>query len=221
MNIEGVDQVLKAILEDEDDFDVKEIGHPDPESEGHWEQVGGDYGDPWVYGAEWYNMVKRELIHFGGVENEKEVDPDDVELPEAAMAKLKAKVYAQVHDPYLDTDEAKEDPAWLAKQLKDEEWDIEREVGKALGNYQYARAAYLNSRTRYAFYRLDVPESLDDYAKEVEQIRPQYGPDANFEDWPIYSKLSEIANYWGWEVLDAERFWMNKLEAQKFFGFTL
>jgi hypothetical protein len=209
MNIEGVPQILQHVLEG-GDFDIKDVWLPGEDERSWWEQVGGDYGDPWTYGGEWYNPVTKEAVYFRGIEDEKEIEPGDVNVPERVMAKITGKI----HDPYLDTPEAKEDAAWHTKQLRHEEWELDRIVG----DYQYARAAFLNDRKQRTFYGFDVPEKMETWlTRHEEAVKKNVGAENDYDDWPVYAKMFAIGSYIGVENF-AEPFVMNRIEAQKYFG---
>ncbi len=213
MNIDGVPEILAAILSEDDD-EAKEVYHPDADYPGDWTQVGGDYGNPWVYGGDWFNIHKKSLLHFAGIEQDREVDYRKIPVPEHAMAKLKARI----HDPYLDTDEAKEDPAWLKRMLDSEE----REIDRIVDNYRVAKAALIEDHKGRQFYLLDVPETLPSYLQSREEAVMSF-VGMTPEQWaelPVEQKLIEFGSYMGFHEIGSE-LTMNKVEAQKLLGFSL
>lgn len=207
------EDIVKAILEADDlDFegDIKDVFLPGPTD---WQQIGGDV-HLWTYGGTLWNPYTRQLFHFDGIENEKEIEPEDVEVPPYTLAKIKA----MVHDPYLDTPEGQEDPAWLEKQLKQEEWEVERKVGE----YQYAKAAFLNARKQYRWDQVslegeeDIPSYLQQY---IEPVKQQFDEEtqSQFDEWPLEVKVAEIFGYTGWEQY-ADSVMMSQREARQFFN---
>lgn len=212
MNIPGVPDVLAHILrEDEDDIDLKDFATPSEDSPGWWEQVGGDFGNPWEYGGEWHNPVTHKVLYFGGVESDpgKEVDYADVKVPEHVMA----NIIKRYHDPATDAEEDADHKKWL---LNREQFKIDQVVDA----YKIGRADFLNNRVKLDFWLFDasekdyVPPHLQRY---VEPVRQQFDKDADFDNWPIWQKLLEIGRYAGFEDF-AEHIQMNKLEAQAFLG---
>lgn len=178
---------------DDDEFgddikDVIEIGQ-----ENHWYQIDGD-ANPWIWGGSWYNPAENEILHFDGIDQDgtKEIEDTDVEVPEQVLAAIRAKI----HDPYLDTEEAKEDPAWLQRMLRQEENEIELMANR----YQVARAEFLNNRLEHTFYQILVPPPTDwIFKKYTDVVKSQFDEEtqARFDSWPLPVKLMEIARYIG------------------------
>jgi hypothetical protein len=209
--------LMTRVLEADDEDDIlKDLAGPF-EPYDYWEQVGGDFGDPWIYGGDWFNEHRDQLLHFYGIESEqeREIDPDDVEIP----PHLREKIRQKIHDPDLDEPWAQEDLAWLERQKQREE----DEIDEVIGHYQYARAAFLNARESYTFYMVNVSafdEIINNQAK-MAPIRQQFDDLADFDSWPLHAKVIEYCGYYGWldntdSVID-----MSKLEAQKFLGKNL
>lgn len=205
--------IVRRLAEDIDDEDfgddikdVIEIGQED-----HWQQVEGD-ANPWVWGGTWYNPAENSLLHFDGIDQDgvKEIEDTDVEVPEQIMAKIKAKV----HDPYLDTDEAKEDPAWLQRMLRHEENEIELMANR----YQVARAEFLNNRLQHKFWLIHVCPPDDWILRHyTDRVKAQFDEEtqAQFDAWPVYLKLIEIGRYIGFNEIGHE-LTMSYIEAKKF-----
>lgn len=186
-------EILQSILEDEDHDDiVKDVAFGS--EDGYWTQIGGDFGDPWLYGGDWFNPVKGEVLHFDGVENEKEVEPDEVEIPASMLAKLPPE---------------------------DEDWRENTERDRIIGNYKYARAAFLNARTERTFWLFDVEDGIPAWLQRYEEpVRKQFDEEAGFEHWPVEQKMIEIGHYAGFREF-AHSIYMNKIEAEKFLRTTL
>lgn len=212
VEVEAGNLVRKLVENDEDESwfdDIKDVSELSQEDE--WFQVGGDWGNSWVYGGDWYNPGLRQIIHFEGIDYNTEIDPDSIPVPEHMLAKIKSKV----HNPYLDSEEAKEDPGWLAKHLEDEEQEIERIVQQ----YQVARAAFLEVRKLRTFYRA-YEFAPDDYFFRTydAKIAKEFDNPEDYLSWPPYAKMIEIGGRIGWHEIATEVKW-NRLEAKAVLGY--
>jgi hypothetical protein len=204
MNIEGVPEILEAVLREDND-DLKDVFHPDEDYPGDWVQIGGDFGDPWIYGGDWLNAHKKELLHFDGIEHDKEIDYRKIEVPPHVMA----KIVARVHDPELDTLEDDDHKKWL---LSREEWEIER----IADNYRVARADLLEARKKRQFWQVDLDQKW--LIKAVDKQGPELAKQFEagvWEELPFEQRLIEFGRYYGWQDI-ADDFLMDHIEAQNF-----
>lgn len=187
-------EIVARLMEDdvlEDDDLVKSVSTPS--EDGYWTQIDGDYGDPWLYGGAWYNPAKQIVVYFDGVEYKKEVDPDEVPVPDQVLNKLPP-----------------EDPDWRENRQRD----------KIIGDYRYARAAFLNARTRRTFYEIDVEDEIPHHLQRyVEPVSAQFEPGV-WEELPLPNKLLEIGRYVGMDNVGSS-FDITKREAEKMLGFSL
>lgn len=184
-----VQRIFEAMdNDDDDDLDPKDVYNTEPSNE--WEQISGDYGDPWVYGGSWFNAAQSQVIHFNGIETEGgEIDSDDIEVPATMLAKLPP-----------------EQPGWYDNRERDEaiEW------------YKIAKADFLNARKPYDFYLIPVDmedTELPDWMKKYENPNEYDG----WNELSLPQKLIEIGGHIGMNEI-GEPMKMSHLEAQKFLG---
>jgi hypothetical protein len=202
-------EIVKRIVESDDDMDfdkdILDMGQDDT-----WHQISGD-ANPWVWGGTWYNEQRKEIIHFEGIDQSenREVDYRDIEVPEAVVAKVKAKV----HDPYLDTDEAKEDPAWLKRMLFSEEMEMDR----LFDQYKIAKADFINKRKQHTFQRVHVDEQLPYHWRRYENKCPTGLADETWEQMSMANKVDELCQYFGWREYSSS-FELNQKEAEALLG---
>jgi hypothetical protein len=190
--VEPALEVVTHLLEDDDDDLVKQISVQS--EEGYWTQIDGDFGDPWTYGGSWYNPVKAQVLHFEGIENEEDTDPDKVEIPATMLAKLPPE---------------------------NEDWRENHERDKIIQNYQIARAEFLDNRKKRDFYLMDVPAEVPPWLRHYEEmVRKALGEDADYDNWPVANKLVEIGRYSDFNLFSFPTR-MDKLEAEKFLRTTL
>jgi hypothetical protein len=213
-----VPPILGHLLEDndEDDFDMKDLAELGTED--MWIQIDGDFGDPWEYGGDWYNSVTNEVIHWDGMEMETEgpdapTDPDDVEVPASMTAALDRRFPLDYMDP--DGDEE-----WT-RRVRD---DNERERERLIGQYQYARAAYLDARKPHTVFIIDInPDGVLDHwlqGRVEDAARTMGMPVADFTAMPLASQMVEFGRYLGYSDLGySER--MSKIELARQLNTTL
>jgi hypothetical protein len=207
MNIEGVPEILAALLSESDEFDAKELYHPDAEYQGDWVQIGGDYGDAWVYGGDWHNAHKQQVLHFDGIEHDDEMDYRAIEIPERVMAKIKANV----HDPELDTMEDDEHKRWLLNRE-------ENEIDRIADNYRVARASFLADRQKHIFWLIDLDQKwLVDSLKEKEAELAKQFEAGTWDEFPFEQKVLELGRYWGFQDI-GEEMRMNHIEVKEMLG---
>ncbi len=204
MNIEGVPEILESVLREDDD-DLKDVFHPDEDYPGDWVQIGGDFGDPWVYGGEWHNAHKKELLHFDGIEHDKETDYSQIEVPPQVMA----KIIARVHDPELDALEDDEHKKWLLNRE-------EREIEQIADSYKVARADFIEARKKRRFWLVDLDQSwlVETVNDKAPELAKQFEAGI-WDELPFEQKLIEFGRYSGWDDI-ANDFLMDHIEAQQY-----
>jgi hypothetical protein len=213
-------EIVAQIVEDlnDDTFDdvsePKDIYADDPD---FWTQFDGDFGNPWVWGGSWYNEAKNKIVHFEGLDNmdesEQDIEPDDVEVPEGVIARAKAKV----HDPYLDTDEAKEDPEWHRRMVFAEEMEAEQIIEK----YKLSRSEFLNARKSRTFWTIDVADAEYLIAEYEDKVLAQFDEETAKrykETWPPQAKIMEIVTHFVGLNNLASSFKMTYQEARQLLG---
>jgi hypothetical protein len=215
--LEAAPDILRHLLEDEDDFDMKDVGQDDPDPS-YWHQIDGDYGDPWEYGGSWFNPARSIVWHFEGLETMEqlgigEVDPDDIEVPPTMKAALDRQFPLDYVDPDGDLD-------WQERQRRDNE----RERDRLVGQYQYARAAYLNARKEFPWYEIDVDRDgeLDSWLdRKVPDVAQMCGmTEEDFRAMPLANQLIEMTRYFGTDEIGG-KFKMSKQQAERELGFRL
>jgi hypothetical protein len=200
------EKVVEALLEMDDGVDPKEwLDQNSEEMLNKWEQIGGDFGDPWAYGGDWYNPFKHEILHIDGLEGEgvKEVDAYDLEATPEEKAKL-LQDFPVLVDP--------EDPGGGDQNERDRE--IEEESILA------ARADKLNSEIQMTVYRfLDEDIGPDDWPKQ-DEIAAQYD-EGVYANMPTSAKWLEVGRYHGFHELDHYPEKFTKAKLSEYLGLPL
>lgn len=210
-------EIVRHLLEDDDDFDTKELSGQgqDPDPNGYWTQVDGDFGDPWEYGGSWFNPVRSIVWHFEGLETMEqlgigEIKPENVAVP----AQVKAKLDQEYPLDYVDPDG---DLEWQ-QETRD---DNEREHDHLIDQYQVARAAYLNERKQYPWYEIDIPEdgALDTWMDEKvgDLVRSMGMEEEGFRALPLAIQYTSFIGYFGIDEIGS-KFEMSRREATKELG---
>jgi hypothetical protein len=147
-----------------------------------WEQIGGDFGDPWEYGGTWYSKQSDNIIHFPGVESEGEIESKSPKVDRVMGAADYRKIVDAVNLDDFD--------AWE---------NIEDEI-------RTNKAEQLTAAVRHTYYRcyVDDSDTIDkDWAREIAEVKSEC--EMSDEDWaklPASSKEEAIANRIGWEEFD-------------------
>lgn len=188
-------EIVRRIVEgtQDEDFtddvkDVMDLGQDD-----YWQQIDGD-ANPWLYGGSWFNPGQKRLIHFEGIEMDKDVEPDDVEIPATMLAKLPPE---------------------------QEDWRENHERDKIIRDYQYARAAFLNARKPRTFWTIPADaDYLGAYGHGWDKYEKHCPTGISDEDWqrlPLINKVLELGRYFGMENI-GDQFKMNYKEVQALLG---
>jgi hypothetical protein len=185
-----VQRIIEGIDDEEDfgDEDLKYMSELDPE--GTWEQIAGD-ANPWIWGGSWFNPAKNEIIHFDGIEYDKDIEPEDVEIPATMLAKLPP-----------------EQPDWQD--------NIDRD--RLIDHYRIARAEFLNNRKPRKFWRIPVHgDQLPPHWQRYEAQSPTGIEDEQWQQMNLPTKLIELGGYFGMSEIGDE-FEMSYKEAQTRLG---
>lgn len=205
MKIEGVTEILEAVLSEENDDDLKDVFHPDEDYPGDWVQIGGDFGNAWVYGGDWHNAHRKQLLHFDGIESDKETTYRDIEVPPQVMT----KIVARIHDPELDAMEDDEHKKWLLNRE-------EHEIDQIADNYKIARADFIEARKKREFWLIDLDQSwlVEAVNEKGPELAKQFETGV-WEELPFEQRVIEYGRHWGFhEIGESER--MDHIEAQQF-----
>lgn len=184
-------EIVHKLVENEDDFDIKDVSNVGQED--YWEQICGDWGNPWIYGGSWYNRGQERILHFDGIEDKYKVEPDDIEVPAQVLAKLPPE---------------------------QEDWRENHERESIIRKYQYARAEFLNARKEYPFWDIHVCKSDDYLLKRYEADMIKNTAEwagTPYTDWAVPSKLVEIGNYIGFDEI-GDKIKLSYKEAQAMLG---
>lgn len=182
-------EIVRRITEaDDDDFDLKDV--MDVGQEDYWQQIDGD-ANPWVYGGSWYNPARSTIIHFDGIEYDKDMEPDDVPVPQQMLVKLPPE---------------------------QEDWRENHGRDKTIRDYQYARAEFLNARKQRTFWEIDVRgDMLPNHWIKYEDHSPTGMTDEDWQRMNLPQKLIELGRYFGFDEIGGQ-FKLNYKEAQRMLG---
>lgn len=148
-----------------------------------FEQIGGDFGNPWDYGGTWFSPQTNDLIHFPGIDDdEKDVESSDPRIDSMLTPGEYASIANELHMDNTDKWENTED-------------DIRSEY-----------ATKLTDARKFRFYRTSVDggEWIEkDWAKEIAEIKQEQElDDATWAALPDAQKEASIADRIGWEEFD-------------------
>lgn len=171
------------------------------EDSGSYEQIGGDYGDPWAYGGVWFNSVTGQLVATEGCEDDDDVDAGD----KAVDSMLTHADYVSVLD---------------ALSI-----DVNNEWENTLDDVRQKYADSLTSSRAYKVYRttVDSDEVIEsDWADHVAAIKSENN--ISDDDWAAMqpaAKEAEIATRVGWIEFDHYPDKYTKKELEKMLGLRL
>lgn len=202
------EKVVDALLEMEDGIDPKEyLDQNAEEMINKWEQIGGDFGDPWKHGGDWFNLYKREIVHIDGLEGEglNEVDEYDLELTPEEKAQLQQEYPVDI-DP--------EDPGAGDQN--------ERDRDLAASSILSDRAEKVNNAIAVTVYRFLDEELTPDDWPDQEAIKASMDMDDEaWADAPTASKWIEVGRHHGFHELDHYPEKWTKEQLSKFLGIDL
>jgi hypothetical protein len=188
-------------------------------------QVGGDFGDPWVYGGTWYSAYVAKsksrwdcIYHIDGMEGEGLSDYDAgskavkkaLEEPQyaALIAKraeelLPDRLRSQGYGKYPDADPAEEADTlkWCQREVLD---DAKNEIADKL-------ADEMNKNRTLAVYRVSDDDLFDNNPKRISEVVQFLG--ITLEEWeemPTVDKIVAYADNYGWYNLDHDPVRMTK-----------
>lgn len=198
------EKIVEALLEMDAHEDPKEwLNQNSEEMLNHWEQIGGDFGDPWIYGGDWYNQFKHEIVHINGLEGEgiKDKEPWDIKLTPEELAPIMAAY-----------PESQDDPNTIN--------DNERERDDAIENLKMTKSEAFNEAVEIPVYRfLDEELGPDDWPKQ-DEIAAQFEPGV-WASLPTAQKWIEVGRYHGFAELDSYPDRFTKAKLSKYLGLSL
>lgn len=196
------EKIVSALLEDGEPEDPKEFMDRNAEDMlNKWEQIGGDFGDPWVHGGSWFNLFQQEIVHIRGLEGEgiKDKEPWDIELTPEELAHIEAQ--------------------FLPQDYEDED-ARERDKEEAIDSLKMQKSEAFNETVAVPVYRfLDEELGQDDWPDQTLLAR-QF--DAGV--WDTLStahKWLEVGEYYGFHELDDYPDNFTKAELSKYLGLEL
>jgi hypothetical protein len=160
-----------------------------------WQQIGGDFGDPWLYGGDWFNQDTDEIIHFDGIEYDKDIEYWDIEVPQEVLNKI---------GPEIEDDNRH-------NFMRDQKIEA----------YKLAKATFINNHKPRYFWHTHVYEDDQIFREYREKVANQFGRGEEglrlFDSMTLAQQLAAIASYVGWGSV-ADRFEMNYIEAKQKLG---
>lgn len=174
------------------------------------EQVGGDFGDPWVYGGVWLNEPTDTLYAIRGLESEgiKDTEPDDIEVPPEVIRQIVTDLGGDPDRSWKDDDEQ-------------QEHYIERDVENAIFDWQYERAKEKDAQVRMTVYiasaRLPAYLERDFLERERDFDRATWEEIQRGED---YGKVIIVAETWGWDHVGSDSMNVTKAELAEMLKLT-
>lgn len=202
------EKVVDVLLEMEDGIDPKEyLDQNAEEMINKWEQIGGDFGDPWVHGGDWFNLFKREIIHIDGLEGEgiNEIDEYDLETTVDDDAML-----------------LREYPVKIDPEFPEDGDENERDRNLAKSTLLTDRAEKMNQKIAVTVYRFLDEDITDDDWPDQEAIKSSMDMDDDaWADMPTASKWIEIGRHHGFHELDHYPEKWTKEQLSKFLGIEL
>lgn len=185
---ESMRNLARAVLDSTGDPDVDTLLRSAGLSSGYI-QVGGDFGNPWVYGGVWYSPKKNELVVSEPPSDENEVDPSDIEVPGAIELGI-VRRYTQ--DPALTT----------VEQMYEADHDDWNKAEAALEAWKAEQAEALEAARKRPVYRLEVAESPESWW-DVPGMISTFG--MSEEEWDKLNMVQRTimaGEYSGWENFD-------------------
>lgn len=167
-----------------------------------WEQIGGDFGDPWTYGGTWFNKELDEIIHFPGVESEDyDVEPDS----ERVDSRMTYPHYRAI------VAELSLENTFRWEKIED---DLRQE-----------QAELIKEELKFSYYRTtcESNEWIErDWAREIAEIKQEL--EMSDEEWaalPPCGKEEAIANRIGWYEFDSSPEKISRGELSNLLGIQL
>jgi hypothetical protein len=171
------------------------------------EQVGGDYGDPWIYGGTWHDDNKGLLYHIDGLEGEgvKDIEPDDLEVPPELVRQIVVDLGGDPDQSWKDNDEQ-------------QEHYIEREVENAIGEWQYDRAKEENAKVH-----LTLHIAPDQFNPALQRSLEAERQSFDAETWEQITqddvaKITVVAEREGWDHVSDNSMRVTKAQLTELLG---
>lgn len=198
------EKVVEALLEMDDGVDPKEwLDQNSEEMLNKWEQIGGDFGDPWVHGGDWYNQFSHMIVHIDGLEGEgiHDKEPWDIELTPEELAPIMAAF-----------PESDDDPNTIN--------DNERQRDEAIENLKLQKSEAFNERVEIPVYRFLDEELTPDDWPDQEAIASQFEEGA-WDHMSTAGKWIEVGRHHGFHELDHYPERWTKAKLSEFLGINL
>lgn len=198
--------IVDVLLEAGDGIDFKAFldRHNEP-LHNHYEQIGGDFGDPWESGGHWFNPFKSELVVIRGLEGEgmRDYEIDDFEISNDELAQL------QTHFP------VKIDP-----EFPDDGDENERSRDDAREDMLQAKADKANLEYKMPVYRfLDEEFRPGEWQFDIDQVKQSWGEQQYLWDTlPREQQWLAIGDLKGWEEFDPAPEQFTKAELKAYLG---
>lgn len=168
-----------------------------------FEQIGGDYGDPWLYGGSWHNHYTGDIVHINGLEGEgvRERHYDDEKLTPEELAAIYAQFPKEADDPQVINDN-------------------ERDRDEAIDALKLSKYEAREANQKLPVYRFCDEEIGEDEWPDQISIRSQFDPGV-YDEMPTAQKWLEIGQYHGFHELDHYPDSYTKAELSKYLGVEL
>jgi len=182
---------------------LKQVSEAKKPSTKGFEQIGGDFGDPWASGGTWYNAETGNIIHHD-------------ELTDKEWTGVQAE------DKRIDSALTQQNYQNIARSLSAERNEVWEDVESAA---REAHADVFNANRKFPYYRMVVErdEVIEkDWADAITDIKAQF--ENGEEIWstmPPAQKLMELANYLGWHEFDYSPDSATKAELSVILGIDL
>lgn len=152
-----------------------------------WKQIGGDFGDAWTYGGDWYHQPSRMIVHIAGLEGEgiKDVESWDIKLSPEELAAIEAQFPRANDDPDIVNDN-------------------ENNRDEAIENLKCEKAEARNKAVEMPVYRF-LDEPLDDWVtdKIPSIVDSMFNGDMDlWNELPDAQKWLAVGQHLGFEELD-------------------
>jgi hypothetical protein len=199
-------RIVDVLLEAGDGIDFKAFLDRNSEPlHNHYEQIGGDFGNPWESGGQWFNPFKSELVVIKGLEGEgmRDYEIDDFEISDEELAALQAEYPVKI------------DPEF--PEYGDEN---ERYRDEARDNILQAKADQANRDYKMSVYRfLDEEFHPGEWENDIDQVKQNWGEQQHIWDTlPREQQWLALGDVKGWEEFDPAPEQFTRAELKAYLG---